>query len=52
MPPKFNSAFLATIKITFIHTILIHSEKEKKKTPDLKEQSLRYLKTVKFFKAS
>lgn len=44
---NFNNTLPAiTIKLTFIYTILINSER---KTPDLNELLLRYLRTVRFF---
>lgn len=47
---NFNNTFLATtVKVTFLYTILANSER---KTPDVKELLLRYLRTVRFFKAT
>lgn len=44
---NFNNTLLATIiRVTFVYTILINSER---KTPDLNEFILRYLGTVRFF---
>lgn len=45
---NFSNPFLTTtIKVTLVYTILTNSER---KTPDLKELLLSYLKTGRFFK--
>lgn len=41
-----NTLLAATIRVTFVYTILFNSER---KTPDLKEFLPRYLRTVRFF---
>lgn len=47
---NFNNTLQAiTIKLTFVYTILTNSER---KTPDLNEFLLRYLRTVRFFQES
>lgn len=45
---NFSNPFLVTtVKVTFVYTILTYSER---KTPDLEELILSYLRTVRFFK--